>query len=111
MFLFTIGLGIFNAISTLVDAIAANLNIKDYDDLIRGMILMGAIIIPSFFGLAFAGEVSVFFLGMFIKESDIKKYFIFIRKIGDFDSIILCIRYKLVIFKVIILNFFSLVVE
>jgi len=87
MILFTIGLGIFNAISTLVDAIAANLNIKDSDGLIGGIMLIGGIIgaiiipflsdhyrkrklflvicmiafIPSIFGLAFAAEISDFF--------------------------------------------------
>ena len=87
MFLFTIGLGIFNAISTLVDAIAANLNIKDSDGMIGGVMLIGGIIgaviipflsdhyrkrklflvicmiafIPSISGLAFAAEISDFF--------------------------------------------------
>ncbi len=87
MILFTIGLGIFNAISTLVDAITANLNIKDSDGLIGGIMLIGGIIgavvipflsdhyrkrklflvicmiafIPSIFGLAFAAEISDFF--------------------------------------------------
>ena len=87
MLLFTIGLGIFNSISTLVDAIAANLNIKDSDGLIGGIMLIGGIIgaiiipflsdhykkrkfflvicmaafIPAIFGLAFAAEISEFF--------------------------------------------------
>ncbi len=84
LFLFTIGLGIFNSISTLVDSIAANLNISDSDGYIGGVMLIGGIIgaliipylsdyyrkrklflilcmilfIPSIFGLAFASEIS-----------------------------------------------------
>ncbi len=42
--LFTIGLGIFNAISTLVDGITANLGIKDSDGLIGGIMLIGGIV-------------------------------------------------------------------
>ena len=87
LFLFTIGLGIFNSISTLVDHIAANLNITDSDGYIGGVMLIGGIIgaliipflsdhyrkrklflvlcmiifIPSIFGLAFAGEISEYF--------------------------------------------------
>lgn len=87
LFIFTIGLGIFNAISSLVDSIAANLNIKDSDGLIGGIMLVGGIIgaiiipflsdfyrkrklflvlcmigvIPSIFGLAYAVEISNFF--------------------------------------------------
>jgi len=44
IFLFTIGLGIFNAISTMVDAIAGQLNINDSDGLIGGIMLIGGII-------------------------------------------------------------------
>lgn len=87
LFLFTIGLGIFNAISTLVDALAANMNIKDSDGLIGGIMLIGGIIgaiiipflsdhykkrklflvlcmaavIPSIIGLAYNSEISIFF--------------------------------------------------
>ncbi len=82
--LFTIGLGIFNAISTLVDAITADLNIQDSDGLIGGIMLIGGIIgaiilpilsdkyqkrkpflvfcmlgvVPAVIGLAFASEIS-----------------------------------------------------
>lgn len=87
LFIFTIGLGIFNAISSLVDSIAANLNIVDSDGLIGGIMLVGGIIgaiiipflsdfyrkrklflvlcmigvIPSIFGLAYAVEISSYF--------------------------------------------------
>jgi MFS family permease len=87
LFLFTIGLGIFNSISTLVDHIAANLNITDSNGYIGGVMLIGGIIgaliipflsdhyrkrklflvlcmiifIPTIFGLAFAGEISEYF--------------------------------------------------
>ncbi|PCE66007.1 MFS transporter [Sediminicola luteus] len=42
--LFVIGLGIFNAISSLVDAIAAHLEVTDSDGLIGGIMLIGGII-------------------------------------------------------------------
>jgi MFS family permease len=42
--LFTIGLGIFNAVSSMVDAIAANLGVKDSDGMIGGLMLIGGII-------------------------------------------------------------------
>ncbi len=49
--LFTVGLGIFNAVSSMVDAIAANLGVQDSDGLIGGLMLVGgiigAIIIPA----------------------------------------------------------------
>lgn len=48
--LFLIGLGIFNAVSSMTDSIAENLGIKDSDGLIGGLMLIGgivgAIIIP-----------------------------------------------------------------
>lgn len=50
LFLFFIGLGIFNAVSSMTDAIAANAGVKDSDGLIGGIMLiggvLGAIIIP-----------------------------------------------------------------
>jgi len=82
--LFTIGLGVFNAVSSMVDAITANLNIEDSDGLIGGIMLIGGIIgalilpalsdklqkrkpflvwcmlgvIPAITGLAYAVEIS-----------------------------------------------------
>lgn len=51
MFLFLIGLGIFNAISSMTDSIAAQAGVKDSDGLIGGLMLiggiLGAIIIPA----------------------------------------------------------------
>jgi MFS family permease len=48
---FLIGLGIFNAISSMTDSISANLGVKDSDGLIGGMMLIGgiigAVIIPA----------------------------------------------------------------
>ena len=44
LIIFTIGLGIFNAVSSLVDSISANLNIKDSDGLIGGLMIIGGII-------------------------------------------------------------------
>jgi len=44
IFIFLIGLGIFNAISTMVDSIAANMGVKDSDGLIGGAMLIGGII-------------------------------------------------------------------
>jgi MFS family permease len=49
--LFLIGLGIFNAISSMTDSIAADVGVKDSDGLIGGLMLIGgiigAIIIPT----------------------------------------------------------------
>jgi len=42
--LFTIGLGIFNAVSSMVDSIAANLGVKDSDGLIGALMIVGGII-------------------------------------------------------------------
>jgi MFS family permease len=51
MFLFLIGLGIFNAISSMTDSIAAEAGVEDSDGLIGGLMLIGgiigAIIIPA----------------------------------------------------------------
>ena len=44
IFLFFIGLGIFNAISSLTDAIAAHAGVADSDGLIGGLMLVGGII-------------------------------------------------------------------
>lgn len=44
IFLFLIGLGIFNAISSMTDSIAAGLQVKDSDGLIGGIMLIGGII-------------------------------------------------------------------
>jgi MFS family permease len=50
LLVFLVGLGIFNAISSMTDSISANLGVKDSDGLIGGMMLIGgifgAIIIP-----------------------------------------------------------------
>ncbi len=51
IFMFFIGLGIFNAISSMTDAIAEHAGVKDSDGLIGGLMLIGgiigAIIIPA----------------------------------------------------------------
>jgi len=44
LFLFLIGLGIFNAISSMTDSIAAHVGVKDSDGLIGGFMLIGGII-------------------------------------------------------------------
>jgi len=44
LFLFLIGLGIFNAISSMTDSIAAHVGVKDSDGLIGGLMLIGGII-------------------------------------------------------------------
>ncbi|HBB92025.1 MAG TPA: MFS transporter [Bacteroidales bacterium] len=84
LFLFLIGLGIFNAVSSMTDAITAYAGIQDSNGLIGGLMLIGGIIgamilpalsdkyrkrkiflviclagmIPGLFGLAFAGRIS-----------------------------------------------------
>jgi sugar phosphate permease len=51
VFLFFVGLGIFNAISAMVDAIAGSLGVVDSDGLIGGLMLIGgiagAVVIPA----------------------------------------------------------------
>lgn len=82
--LFLVGLGIFNAISSMTDAIAANIGVKDSDGLIGGLMLIGGVIgalvipvlsdkqqkrkkflvicmtgaVPGILGLTFAGFIS-----------------------------------------------------
>ena len=84
LFLFLIGLGIFNAISSMTDSIAENAGVEDSDGLIGGVMLIGGIIgaiiipllsdkfrkrkpflvlcilgmLPGVAGLAFAGDLS-----------------------------------------------------
>jgi len=84
LFLFLIGLGIFNAISSMTDSIAENAGVEDSDGLIGGVMLIGGIIgaliiptlsdkfrkrkpflvicimgmLPGVAGLAFAGHLS-----------------------------------------------------
>jgi len=84
MFLFLIGLGIFNAISSMTDSIAAEAGVEDSDGLIGGLMLIGGIIgaiiipalsdkfrkrklflvicimgmVPAVAGLAFAGQLA-----------------------------------------------------
>jgi MFS family permease len=84
LFLFLIGLGIFNAISSMTDSIADQTGVKDSDGLIGGLMLIGGIIgaiiiptlsdkfrkrkpfmvlciagmVPAVFGLAFAGQLT-----------------------------------------------------
>ncbi|MBT4400991.1 MAG: MFS transporter, partial [Bacteroidetes bacterium] len=84
IFLFFIGLGIFNAISSLTDALAENSGVADSDGLIGGLMLIGGIIgaviipllsdklrkrklflvicmagmVPGVFGLAFADQIA-----------------------------------------------------
>ncbi|UBM61105.1 MFS transporter [Candidatus Sulfidibacterium hydrothermale] len=51
IFVFLVGLGIFNAISSMTDSISANLGVKDSNGLIGGLMLIGgvfgAVIIPA----------------------------------------------------------------
>ncbi|MBN2638729.1 MAG: MFS transporter [Bacteroidales bacterium] len=51
IFVFLIGLGIFNAISSMTDSISENLGVEDSDGLIGGMMLiggiLGALVIPA----------------------------------------------------------------
>jgi Na+/melibiose symporter-like transporter len=84
LFLFLIGLGIFNAISSMTDSIAAEAGVEDSDGLIGGLMLIGGIIgaliipalsdrfrkrrlfvlicitgmLPAVAGLAFAGQLA-----------------------------------------------------
>jgi len=84
MFLFLIGLGIFNAISSMTDSIAERVGVEDSDGLIGGVMLIGGIIgaviiptlsdrykrrkpflvlciagmVPAVAGLAFAGSLA-----------------------------------------------------
>ena len=51
LFLFMVGLGIFNAISSLTDAISASLNIEDSDGLIATMMLLGGMVGTIFFAM------------------------------------------------------------
>ncbi|MFZ5940620.1 MAG: MFS transporter [Bacteroidota bacterium] len=44
IFLFLIGLGIFNAISSMTDSIAEHIGVKDSDGLIGGLMLIGGIV-------------------------------------------------------------------
>jgi hypothetical protein len=52
LLLFFVGLGIFNAVSSMTDAIAENAGVQDSDGLIGGLMLIGGIlgasILPSF---------------------------------------------------------------
>ena len=51
LFVFLIGLGMFNAISSMTDSISSNLGVQDSDGLVGGMMLiggvLGALIIPA----------------------------------------------------------------
>jgi FLVCR family MFS transporter 7 len=84
LYLFFIGLGTFNAVSSMTDAIAANAGVEDSDGLIGGLMLIGGILgasilpvlsdrfrkrkvflvvcvvgmVPGMFGLTFAGSFS-----------------------------------------------------
>ncbi len=84
MLLFLIGLGIFNAISSMTDSISAKAGVKDSDGLIGGLMLIGGIVgaiiiptlsdkfrkrkpfillciggmVPAVAGLAFAGQIA-----------------------------------------------------
>jgi len=44
LFVFLIGLGIFNAISSMTDAISSNMHITDSDGLVGGLMLIGGIV-------------------------------------------------------------------
>jgi MFS family permease len=84
LFLFFVGLGIFNAVSSMTDSIAENAGVQDSDGLIGGLMLIGGILgasilpilsdkfrkrkvflviciagmVPGIFGLTFAGNLS-----------------------------------------------------
>jgi hypothetical protein len=84
LYLFLVGLGIFNAVSSMTDAIAAQAGVKDSDGLIGGLMLIGGIVgasilpvlsdrfrkrkiflvicvigmVPGMAGLTFAGRLS-----------------------------------------------------
>jgi sugar phosphate permease len=84
LLLFFVGLGIFNAVSSMTDAIAENAGVQDSDGLIGGLMLIGGILgasilpilsdklrkrkvflvicvagmVPGVFGLTFAGSLS-----------------------------------------------------
>ena len=84
LLLFFVGLGIFNAVSSMTDSIAENAGVKDSDGLIGGLMLIGGILgasilpilsdkfrkrrvflviciagmVPGIFGLTFAGNLS-----------------------------------------------------
>jgi len=83
LYLFFVGLGIFNAVSSMTDAIAANAGVEDSDGLIGGLMLVGGILgasilpmlsdrfrkrkvflvvcvvgmVPGMFGLTYAGSL------------------------------------------------------
>jgi MFS family permease len=84
LLLFFVGLGIFNAVSSMTDSIAENAGVQDSDGLIGGLMLIGGVLgasilpvlsdkfrrrkiflvicvagmVPGVFGLAFAGDLS-----------------------------------------------------
>jgi sugar phosphate permease len=84
LLLFLVGLGIFNAVSSMTDSIAENAGVQDSDGLIGGLMLIGGILgalilpilsdkfrkrkvflviciagmVPGIFGLTFAGDLS-----------------------------------------------------
>ena len=84
LYLFLVGLGIFNAVSSMTDSIAAHAGVDDSDGLIGGLMLIGGILgasilpvlsdkfrkrriflvicvtgmVPGIFGLTFAGNLS-----------------------------------------------------
>jgi len=84
LLLFLVGLGVFNAVSSMTDSIAENAGVQDSDGLIGGLMLIGGILgasilpvlsdkfrkrkaflviciagmVPGIFGLTFAGDLS-----------------------------------------------------
>ena len=71
--LFFIGLGIFNAVSSMVDSITASIGVKDSNGLIGGLMLIGgvigAVVLPLFMGIFVALSVVSLIGVLLLRES------------------------------------------